>query len=207
MLHLKTGSGAAAEIRLGDLSLTATWLVKNDEFFVELPPDGCSHDDVLHGMTVRATVAVFLSTGIHTFKAILRRQAQPRLFKVTVVGDVGVTHRRKWVRVPVKLAVSYRLLGEQAVEGRGFATDVSCGGMKLVTEGQLHGGCTLSVAFLEDPWASLGELEAKVVWKRALESGTCYGVAFERLPLAKRDLLTELIAREARRLRESPPRN
>lgn len=205
MLHLKNNSGAEAEIReirLSGLSVPARWLVRGDEFFLELLSGVSSQDSLLGTQIADASVAVFLDTGIHTFEARLKRQADPRLFKVTVVKDVGVMQKRKWVRVPIELAVVYKIQAEQAAEAQGLARDVSCGGMKLIAEDQLKVGCGLGVKFRDEPWASLGELEGRVVWAGNCDDKACYGIAFERIPRAKINLLIELLAREARKQRD-----
>ncbi|HHW18042.1 MAG TPA: PilZ domain-containing protein [Firmicutes bacterium] len=204
MLHLKSGSGAEAEIReirLSGLSLPARWLVRGDEFFLELLSDVSLQDSLLGTQSAGASVAVFLDTGIHTFEARLKKQADPRLFKAAMVRDVGVMQQRKWVRVPIELAVVYKTQGDQPVEARGLARDLSCGGMKLIAEGQLEVGCGLSVKFVDEPWASLGELESRVVWKSNNDDRACYGIAFETIPQAKMNLMIELLAQEARRQR------
>ncbi|HHY34838.1 MAG TPA: PilZ domain-containing protein [Firmicutes bacterium] len=205
MLHLKNSSGAEAEIReirLSGLSLPARWLVRGDEFFLELLSDVFSQDSLLGTQGAGASVAVFLDTGIHTFEARLKRQADPHLLKVTMVRDVEVMQKRKWVRVPIELAVVYKTQGEQAAEAQGLARDVSCGGMKLIAEGRLEVGCGLGVKFRDEPWASLGELEGRVVWAGNYDDRACYGIVFERVPRAKITLLIELLCREARRQRD-----
>ncbi|MBE3519699.1 MAG: PilZ domain-containing protein [Firmicutes bacterium] len=205
VLHLKNSSGADAEIReihLTGLSLPARWLVRGEEFFLELLSEVPAQDSLLGAQSAGASVAVFLDNGIYTFEARLKSQAGPRLFKVSMVKDVGVTQKRKWVRVPVQLAVVYKKQGEQAAETEGFARDVSCGGMRLVTDGQLPAGSGLSLKFKDEPWASLGELEGRVLWTGNYNDRPCYGIAFERIPRPKMHQLIDLLTREVRRQRD-----
>ncbi|MGB9866690.1 MAG: hypothetical protein ACPLPR_02115 [Bacillota bacterium] len=86
-------------------------------------------------VTVTASVAVLLHTGIHTFDARLKKQDGAGLFKVTMVRDVRVTQRRKCVRVQVQLPVVYRTTtGEAGMGTKELAEVLSWGGMRLVSE-------------------------------------------------------------------------
>lgn len=107
--------------------------------------------------------------------------------------------RRKFARLDLALTVSYRVSGKsegQPLDPReAVSSDVSLGGLRLMTPTKLENGTMLDIEILlEDDDPRPITAEAEVVWQSKI-SGTSYetGVMIKRMPDADKSRFMQFV--------------
>ncbi|MGE5486076.1 MAG: hypothetical protein ACM3X4_13780 [Ignavibacteriales bacterium] len=151
---------------------------------------------------------IYTSTGVRALSgfAVLSQPTEIRLFPL---GSIVHRERRRSIRVPLDVPVSYRLLGfgghdlrGQGGTGSGRTVDVGLTGMGFTTGIRLPHGLVIGVTAKADGWSDFGELECTV--NRFERTLTCWktGIVFSRPSEQFKRYLNRFVLHQSRAMRE-----
>lgn len=128
------------------------------------------------------------------------------LYSLEVLGLLGAIQRRQNVRIVVSLPVRFqevmkhsRLCGKDFVKGLpmtdGYLSDLSAGGLKLVTTSKLSKGqgILLSFSLGDETLCVSGTVKHHVLNEPPGGQAYCYGIQFEALPVRLEDKITRFV--------------
>ncbi len=152
---------------------------------------------------------IYTPTGVRALSGFAVRSSRDEV-KLFPLGHVVHRERRRSVRVPLDVPVSYRLLSfggrdlrGQGGTGEGRTIDVGTSGMGLTTAIRLPQGLVIGVTMKAAGWSDFGELECMV--HRFEQTLTCCmtGVEFRNLSPEWRQYLKRFVLERSRAMRDS----
>jgi type IV pilus assembly protein PilZ len=111
-----------------------------------------------------------------------------------VEPQLGLDHRRRDRRLPILIKVEYLRMDDFLVD---YASNISLGGMFILTEQPLELGTQFRIRFVVPGWADAIETRAEVRWRRSPGPGPLragMGVRFDGLAPNEKARIEALIS-------------
>ncbi|GEM_PF-4015030 len=200
--HLRNGDGATVDITGldGNETTQGIWIVDEPFFYVDID-SGLEVDAKLQ----RRKVCVYLETGIHIFLAHVRRMEGKR-WRISVVGDISVSHSRQYIRIPRNFPVQIEIKrwpkdygSRDLFEFSAVTRDISAGGLAIYADKDLVIGTLVEVEFSVEEWQDLGLLEAVIVRMEHEGEEQVYGLQFINVSQMIFNRLVRLLVIERKR--------